>query len=103
MLVVRYSKTDGAEFISHLDTLRHIQKTIVRAELPVAYSKGFNPHMQIFMSSPIALGLASFAEYFFIESDADPEVFKREFTRCSPKGLRGRLESPLKGKKIKTS
>lgn len=88
MLVVRYSKIGGAEFISHLDTLRHIQKTVLRAEIPVEYSKGFNPHMLIFMSSPIAAGLKSLAEYFFIETDLGEEEFKERFNRNCPKGMR---------------
>ena len=88
MLVVRYSKRNGAEFISHLDTLRHIQKTVLRAGISVAYSKGFNPHMLIFMSSPIAAGLISFAEYFFIESDIGEDEFKEKFNLNCPKGMR---------------
>lgn len=91
MLVVKYSKFGGAEFISHLDALRHIQKTITRAEINVGYSKGFNPHMLIFMSSPIAAGLVSYAEYFYIESDENEEDFKEKFNRNCPKGMRCEL------------
>ena len=88
MLVVRYSKSGGAEFISHLDTLRHLQKTIIRAKIPVEYSKGYNPHMLLFMSSPISAGLISFAEYFFIETSERAEDFKEKFDRNCPKGFK---------------
>lgn len=87
MLVVRYSKSGGAEFISHLDTLRHLQKIITRAKIPVEYSKGFNPHMLIFMSSPIAAGLISFAEYFFVQTDIGADEFKEKFNANCPRGF----------------
>ena len=88
MLVVRYSKSGGAEFISHLDTLRHLQKIIIRAKIPVGYSKGYNPHMLIFMSSPIWAGLASKAEYFFVETDMGADEFKERFNRNCPRGFK---------------
>lgn len=88
MLVVRYSKSGGAEFISHLDTLRHLQKTIIRAKIPVGYSKGFNPHMLLFMSSPIWAGLISYAEYFYLETETGAEEFKEKFNACCPRGFR---------------
>ena len=87
MLVVRYSKSGGAEFISHLDTLRHLQKTIIRSGIAVEYSKGFNPHMLLFLSSPIAAGLISHAEYFFLETSEPAESFKEKFNRNCPKGF----------------
>ena len=87
MLVVRYSKSGGAEFISHLDTLRHLQKTIIRSGIAVEYSKGFNPHMLLFLSSPIAAGLISYAEYFFLETSEPAESFKEKFNRNCPKGF----------------
>ena len=88
MLVVKYSKTDGAEFIPHLDTLRHLQKTIIRSKVPVGYSKGFNPHMLIFMSAPIGVGLTSTSEYFFLETDEAPESFIEKFNRYCPGGFK---------------
>lgn len=33
------------KFIGHLDIMRYFQKAIRRAELPIAYSEGFSPHM----------------------------------------------------------
>ncbi|MBP5177853.1 MAG: DUF2344 domain-containing protein [Clostridia bacterium] len=88
MLVVRYTKTDGAEFISHLDTLRHLQKTIIRSGMKVGYSKGFNPHMLIFLSAPIGVGLTSTSEFFFIETDEDPKVFEDKFNAFCPGGFK---------------
>ncbi len=66
MIVFQYTKIDGAEYVSHLDTLRHINKIMRRADIKTGYSKGFNPHMHIFMSAPIAVGIKSLAEYCYV-------------------------------------
>ena len=44
MIAFRYTKTDGAEYISHLDLLRHIDRILRRAGIEVGYSQGFHKH-----------------------------------------------------------
>lgn len=88
MILIRYSKLKGAEFIPHLDTLRHLAKILRRANVNVKYSNGFNPHILIFMSSPIALGLKSESEYCLIDTDDSAENFKEKFNKYSLKGIR---------------
>lgn len=88
MLVFRYSKLDGAEFISHLDTLRHLQKIIIRAKIPVEYSKGYNPHMLIYLSAPLGVGIKSTAEYCAVETNVDAEDFLTKFNKFAPSGFR---------------
>ena len=100
MILIKYSKTQGAEFIPHLDTLRHLGKTVRRTGVDIKYSQGFNPHMLIFMSSPIALGLKSECELCLFDSDANALEFKALFNANSPKGIRC-LEAYNVDKKIK--
>ena len=88
MILIKYSKLNGAEFIPHLDTLRHLVKTVRRMDIPINYSKGFNPHMLIYMSSPIALGLKSESEFCLFDTDYNGEDFQELFNRNSPKGIR---------------
>ncbi|MBQ9709042.1 MAG: DUF2344 domain-containing protein [Clostridia bacterium] len=88
MIAFKYSKTEGAEFISHLDTLRHLNKTFKRAGFEVKHSQGFHPHMLVYMSSPIGVGLKSYAEYCTVDVDISAEQFKEEFNRYSPKGIK---------------
>ena len=33
------------KFIGHLDIMRYFQKSIRRANIPIAFSGGFSPHM----------------------------------------------------------
>ncbi len=44
---IKYSKGEEIKYISHLDLIRSLERTIRRACLPVAYSQGFNPRMLI--------------------------------------------------------
>ncbi len=88
MILVKYSKLDGAEFIPHLDTLRHLTKIIRRMGIQINYSQGFNPHILIYMSSPIALGLKSKSEYLLIDTNEGVENFKEKFNECSLKGIK---------------
>lgn len=88
MIVFKYTKNDGAEFISHLDTLRHLNKTFTRGGIKVKMSQGFHPHMLIFMSSPIGVGLKSTAEYCTVDTDTPPAEFKEKFNAASPKGIK---------------
>ena len=52
------------KFIGHLDTMRFFQKAIRRADIPVAYSEGFSPHMIMSFAAPLGVGTTSSGEYF---------------------------------------
>ncbi len=87
MIVFRYSKLDGGEFISHLDTMRHIQMTLIRAGIQVARSNGFAHRMTVNMSSPVPVGQRTMAEYCYVDTDTPVEEFKNLFNRFSPKWI----------------
>ena len=64
---VRFEKKSVLKYIGHLDMMRYFQKAISRAELPIAYSEGFNPHQIMSFGNPLGLGMTSSAEYMDIE------------------------------------
>jgi radical SAM-linked protein len=84
MIIIKYSKTLGAEFIGHMDTLRHINKTIKRAKIDVEFSKGFNPHRNINLSAPLPVGLQSISEYCVINTEFSATDFVERFNKNSP-------------------
>lgn len=86
MIAFQYTKTDGAEYLSHLDVLRHIDRTLRRAGIVIKYSEGFSPHPRIFLNNPLGTGIKSVAEYGVIETDFDGD-FKTLFNANAPKGL----------------
>ncbi|MCC8103006.1 MAG: TIGR03936 family radical SAM-associated protein [Clostridiales bacterium] len=64
---VKFSKKGSMKFIGHLDVMRYFQKLLRRAEIDVAFTEGFNPHMIMSFASPLGIGLTSDAEYMDIE------------------------------------
>lgn len=87
MLIFKYSKLKESAFIPHLDTLRAIIRTLRRAEITVNYSKGFNPHMNLYMSPPIPLGIETVSEYCTVETDVKAAEFKKRYNMHCIKGM----------------
>lgn len=87
MIAFKYTKTDGAEYISHLDLLRHIYRTLRRAKIEVKLSAGFHPHPRIFMNNPLGLGIKSEAEFCTVDSVFEGD-FRELFNRFSPQGIK---------------
>lgn len=89
MILLKFEKTEGFCFISHVDTLRHFQRIFRRMNVKVEYSNGFNPHMLIYFSSPLPLGLSSLAEYVCIACDTSANEFLELYNKNCPVGLKG--------------
>ncbi len=87
MIAFKYSKCDGAEYLSHLDLLRHIYRTFRRAGIRVAMSEGFHAHARIFLNNPLPVGVKSVAEYGSADCDFAGD-FKAAFNEFSPEGVK---------------
>ncbi|MBR3737453.1 MAG: TIGR03936 family radical SAM-associated protein, partial [Eubacterium sp.] len=59
---LRFSKTDTAKYISHLDINRAFQRAFSRAKINLWYTEGFNPHPYMSFSLPLSLGVESLCE-----------------------------------------
>lgn len=64
---VKFRKYGALRMIGHLDVMRFFQKVMRRAEIPIAFTGGYSPHMIMSFASPLAIGLTSDGEYFDIE------------------------------------
>lgn len=56
MLVV-FEKMGAHRFLGHLDLQRAMQRALRRSGLPVTYSQGFNPHLQLSFAAPLSVGI----------------------------------------------
>lgn len=77
---IKFAKTGAMKFIGHLDIMRYFQKAIRRAEIDIAFSEGFSPHMIMSFAAPLGVGLESIGEYFDIElnsADSSEEMIRR--------------------------
>ncbi|MDX9857712.1 MAG: TIGR03960 family B12-binding radical SAM protein [candidate division Zixibacteria bacterium] len=85
---IRWGRTDRFKYMSHLDTLRLLERSIRRARLPVAYSQGFNPTMKLSFGPPLTVGYTSDAELVEITMD---QVFSppmlEQLRRAIPPGI----------------
>ncbi len=61
-LEVKFSRGPEVKYISHLDLMRLWRRALLRAGMPVVYSKGFNPHPRISLALPLPLSVESIGE-----------------------------------------
>ena len=63
----KFRKQGDLRFIGHLDVMRYFQKVFRRAELDMAFSGGYSPHILMTFAAPLGLGLTSDGEYMDAE------------------------------------
>lgn len=59
---LRFSKTGRCKYISHLDINRCMSRAFSRAEIPLWFTEGYNPHAYMSFSLPLSLGVESLCE-----------------------------------------
>lgn len=64
---IKFSKHGAMKFIGHLDVMRYFQKAMRRAEIDIAFTEGFSPHMIMSFALPLGVGVTSDGEYVDIE------------------------------------
>lgn len=64
---IKFRKYGTMKFIGHLDIMRFFQKVMRRAEIPIAFTGGYSPHMIMSFANPLGVGVTSDGEYFDIE------------------------------------
>lgn len=88
-LRLRFRKTGRAVYISHLDLMQTMQRAFFRAECPLRYSEGFNPHPLISIALPLSVGTASECEImdFRLREDVDLAALPARLTAVLPEGI----------------
>ncbi len=57
-----FKKMGMSRYVSHLDLMRAMTRAIRRANLPLWYTEGFNPHPYMTFALPLSLGMESLCE-----------------------------------------
>lgn len=85
----KFEKFGTIKFIGHLDVVIVFQRALKRADIPIAYSNGFNPHQLISFALPLSLGYTSIGEYgdFQLQTEENPEELKEKINNALPEGL----------------
>ena len=89
-IIAAFEKTKEISYTSHLDVQRTLQRAFRRADLPLAFSKGFNPHPKLSFATALATGYTSAGEWIEVELDKEltPEVFTERVNAALPDGMR---------------
>lgn len=88
-LRISFKKGQQVKFISHLDLLRTFVRAIRRADIPVKYSEGFNPHAQLTFALPLAVGVTSECEVLDITLEKPVDIIEtvKNLEKALPPGL----------------
>ncbi len=85
-----FSRPENLAYLSHLDLMRMFVRALRRSGLPLAYSKGFNPHPRFALALPLPLGVTAAnepGEVYFTES-LTPDQFLKVLADHLPEGLK---------------
>ncbi len=87
---IKFSKVGDLMYISHLDLARTMQRIILRAELDIWYSEGFNPQPKMVFAQPLPTGVESVCELLDIKLNSymDCEEIKERLNRNFPREMR---------------
>lgn len=84
-----FSRSRPLAYLSHLDMMRLFIRALRRAELPLAYSEGFNPHPRLNLALPLPLGVTASNEpgEVSFRENVLPEKFLQSLGNQLPDGL----------------
>ena len=86
---IKFRKYGVMRFIGHLDVMRFFQKAMRRANIPIAFTGGYSPHMIMSFAQPLGVGLTSDGEYLDIEltESISSEDAVRQLNEVSVEGI----------------
>ncbi len=88
---IDYTKLGDTKYISHLDLNRVFYRAVRRAEIPIWYTEGFNPHPHFRYFMPLPLGVESKCESLDIRITDDAfsnELIRERLNAVLPEGIK---------------
>ncbi len=89
-IIFAFSKEQEAVFYSHLSLIEILAMSFLRADIPVEYSRGFNPLPKLEIAAPLSIGITGTREIGGIETriSYNPLDFIHKMNKKLPKGLK---------------
>ncbi|HYA85624.1 MAG TPA: TIGR03960 family B12-binding radical SAM protein [Nitrospirota bacterium] len=86
---MKFTKRGRLRFLSHLDLMTLFQRAAARAQVPIAFSHGFNPHPKLSFGPALPVGVESSAEYLDMEICwyTEPQEIMKNLNRVLPEGI----------------
>ena len=88
-LRIGFAKTGSLALISHLDTLRMLERALRRSGLPVSFTGGFHPLPRLQLALPLPLGVEGSGEWLDLEftEQVDPGLVRSRLQGELPAGF----------------
>lgn len=83
-----FEKTGKAVWMSHLDTMRLMQRAFRRAGVLLHHSQGYTPHAYVSMPLPLSVGTESICEIMEYELDSELRISPEQMNAVLPEGVR---------------
>ena len=89
-LRIHFTRDESLKFIGHLDMARTWQRIARRANLPLAYSEGFNPQPRLTFAAALQVGCTSDHEELdmVLSPACDIDAVKAQLDRALPAGMK---------------
>jgi radical SAM family uncharacterized protein/radical SAM-linked protein len=90
---LRFAKIGRAAFLGHLDLVRLIARTLRRADLPLAMTRGFSPKPRLVFGPALGLGVPSLGEIMDIDleyvdaCELDADIVRERIAAVCPPGI----------------
>jgi len=88
-LRVTFGKLGKMALISHLDLMRLFERTLRRANIPIAFTNSFNPQPRVSIASALPLGYSSTGEIadFELSTAMSPHEFQQQLEAKLPEDI----------------
>lgn len=100
MIRVRFRKYGAMLYISHLDLAKVMTRSVVRSELPVYYTEGFNPIPKLVFATPLSVGCGGEKEVLdlrMMKAVSNDEIMEK-LSAVMPNGIEIKRVYDQKGK-----
>lgn len=86
---VTFTKTGDVRFLSHLDLVRLLERGLRRSNLPLRFTRGFNPHVKMSLGDALPVGVESLGEQVLIhlESQLAADEVHARLAEVLPSGV----------------
>lgn len=86
---IKFSKGEEVKYVGHLDLMRTFIRCLKRTCIPLEFSKGYNPRVQISFALPLGVGITSSSEFFDLEikEKMNSDILLGEMNSVFPQGF----------------
>ncbi|HEY9077407.1 MAG TPA: TIGR03936 family radical SAM-associated protein [Anaerolineaceae bacterium] len=87
---ITYARLEGTRYVGNLDMIRLWERSLRRAELPIAYSQGFSPQPRMHFASTLPVGFLSEMELtdIWFTSFIELDTLKEKLESNLPAGIK---------------